>query len=84
MEAAFISDCAMLRFDGEGRLVLPADLMAELGVKPGERLIFLGKGKRFEIWEEARGRAHLAEAKARVAERRQTLGSITPAPRTVP
>ncbi len=86
LEAAFISDCVMLRYDGEGRLVPPAELMAELGVKPGDKLIFLGKGKRFEIWEEARGRAHLAEAKARVSEKRQTLSSIplNTNPRAVP
>ena len=37
-----------LLIDGEGRVVLPADLMKRANIE--DRAIFVGRGSRFEIW----------------------------------
>ena len=37
-----------LSFDGEGRVVLPADLMRRANIE--DRAMFVGRGARFEIW----------------------------------
>ena len=37
-----------LPFDGEGRVVLPADLMKRANIE--DRAIFVSRGSRFEIW----------------------------------
>lgn len=73
LEAGIIADSAMLRLDGEGRLVLPEEMVAEIGLD--ENIVFLGKGDRFEIWDAEAGRAHVAENKRRVLEKRLTLSA---------
>lgn len=37
-----------LAFDGEGRIMLPAPFLAHAGI--GERAVFAGKGRKFQIW----------------------------------
>ncbi|WP_270936877.1 division/cell wall cluster transcriptional repressor MraZ [Falsiroseomonas oryzae] len=73
-EAGFISVTEILRYDGEGRLVLPAQMVESIGLPEG--IAFLGKSDRFEIWEEAAGRAHVAEAMAQVREKKLRLPSL--------
>ena len=84
LEAGIIADSSMLRLDGDGRLVLPEEMVAEAGL--GESVAFLGKGDRFEIWDAERAKAHVAEAKARVREKRLTLAAtpLNPTPRGMP
>jgi MraZ protein len=74
MEAGLIADSAMLRIDGDGRLVLPEDMVNALALE--ENIAFLGKGDRFEIWNADAARAHVAEAKARVRDRKLTLEAM--------
>jgi MraZ protein len=74
LEAGIIADSTMLRIDGEGRLVLPENMVAEIGLT--ENVAFLGKGDRFEIWDAEAAKAHVAEAKARVREKRLTLAAM--------
>ena len=73
-EAGFISVTEMLRFDGEGRLVLPEHMIAALGLPEG--VAFLGKSDRFEIWEAEAGRAHVAEQLAAMREKRFRLPAL--------
>jgi MraZ protein len=84
LEAGIIADSTLLRIDGDGRLVLPAEMAEQIGL--GENIAFLGKGDRFEIWEAEAARAHVAEAKARVREKRLTLAAmpLNTNPRSVP
>lgn len=84
LEAGIIADSMTLRVDGEGRLVLPEDMVQEIGLK--EAVAFLGKGERFEIWDALAGRAHVAEAKRMVREMRITLAAtpVGAVPRGVP
>lgn len=74
LEAGLIADSTMLRIDGDGRLVLPEEMVGEIGL--AENVAFLGKGDRFEIWDAEKAKAHVAEAKARVREKRLTLAAM--------
>jgi MraZ protein len=49
-------------------------MVAEIGLT--ENVAFLGKGDRFEIWDAEAAKAHVAEAKARVREKRLTLAAM--------
>ncbi|WP_372623435.1 division/cell wall cluster transcriptional repressor MraZ [Falsiroseomonas sp.] len=73
-EAGFISVTEMLRYDGEGRLVLPEAMIIAAGLP--EAIAFLGKSDRFEIWEAEAARAHVAEALAQVREKRLRLPAL--------
>lgn len=67
LATATLADVHLLRPDGDGRLVLPGELIEAAGLQ--EAALFLGKGKWFEIWEERAGRAHLAAMRALVREK---------------
>lgn len=84
LEATLIAGSEMLKLDGEGRLVLPAEMIEELGL--GEQIAFLGKGSRFEIWNEAEARAHVRDSKQRTRELRLTVASaaLNTTPKSVP
>ncbi|MBU8546563.1 MULTISPECIES: division/cell wall cluster transcriptional repressor MraZ [Roseomonadaceae] len=73
LEATLISGSEMLKLDGEGRLVLPAEMIEDCAL--GEQVGFLGKGDRFEIWNEEAARAHVADAKKRARELRLTVAA---------
>ncbi|MBM3486642.1 MAG: division/cell wall cluster transcriptional repressor MraZ [Alphaproteobacteria bacterium] len=61
-----------LGFDGEGRIHLPAPLVAHAGI--AEHVSFVGRGPHFEIWEtaalDAATEATLARARRRLAAER--------------
>ncbi|OYW08082.1 MAG: hypothetical protein B7Z53_05310 [Rhodospirillales bacterium 12-71-4] len=89
LEATLISGSEMLKLDSEGRLVLPEEMIAECEL--GDQVAFLGKGDRFEIWNEAAARAHIADSKKRVRELRLTVSAsgagaspLNTTPRSVP
>ena len=77
LEAGIVADSRILRLDTDGRLVLPRELIDAVDL--GDDVAFLGKGDRFEIWNADAARAHVAEAKRRVLEKRLTLAA-TPRP----
>jgi MraZ protein len=83
LEAGIVADSQMLRIDGEGRLVLPEEMVGEVGLQ--EPVAFLGKGDRFEIWDADAARAHVAAAKQQVRDRRLTIPAtpLNPTPRSV-
>ncbi|MCW3475885.1 division/cell wall cluster transcriptional repressor MraZ [Limobrevibacterium gyesilva] len=68
---ALYADAAALEPDKEGRIVLPADLAAHAGL--GEAVVFVGLGRKFEIWEPAALERRRAEARARTKARGLTL-----------
>lgn len=72
-EAGLLADSQVMRLDGDGRFVLPEEMIAEVGLT--EAIAFMGKGERFEIWDADAARAHVAEAKRLVRERRLTLAA---------
>jgi MraZ protein len=75
LAAALFATAHPARPDGEGRLVLPEDLIAEAGL--AEAISFVGANQGFQIWDSARAEAHIREARARARDFKLTL----PAPR---
>ena len=75
LAAALFATAHPARPDGEGRLVLPEDLVAEAGLT--EAVSFVGANQCFQIWDSERALAHIREARARARDFKLTL----PAPR---
>jgi MraZ protein len=74
LETSIAAESHLSRVDTEGRLVLPEHLVMEAGLT--EQIAFLGKGDRFEIWDAAAARAHIAESRAMLREKRLTLAAM--------
>ncbi len=62
--ATILGGAVQVPFDGEGRVVLPVDLLEQVDIT-GEAY-FVGKGKTFEIWQPEAFNAH-AEATRKLA-----------------
>ena len=71
LAAVVLGSAHALLFDPEGRIVLPADLVAYPGLD-GEAT-FVGRGSTFQIWNPAAYAVHHAEAFQRLRERGATL-----------
>tara|TARA_B100000989_G_scaffold294040_1_gene272364 strand:- start:525 stop:989 length:465 start_codon:yes stop_codon:yes gene_type:complete len=68
---AILGGSQQLAFDGEGRVVLPAEMLEEAGIT--NKCVFVGKGETFEIWEPDDYRKHDAEARKLAKEKRLSL-----------
>ena len=64
-------DSVQLAFDGEGRIVLPVELMEFAGVV--ERAAFVGLGNKFQIWDADILAKRREEARRTVRDRGLTL-----------
>lgn len=62
-----------LKMDAEGRIVLP-DTLKDYAFIRGQA-VFVGLGRKFQIWEPDRFRAHLSEATATVRTLTRQFGS---------
>lgn len=69
--AAILGSSIQMAFDGEGRIMLPETLREEAGLD--EKAVFVGKGKTFEIWNEAKFEEYSAKAKELAREARGSL-----------
>ena len=69
--ATLLADMRQLAFDGEGRIMLPADLAKHAGI--GDNATFVGAGPTFQIWEGGNFKRHHEEMRARIRERGLTL-----------
>ncbi len=67
----FMSGIVELSFDGNGRIILPQDLMNFAGIT--EYATFAGKGKTFQIWEPEAFEKELENARRKVKEKRSLL-----------
>jgi MraZ protein len=63
----------ILRFDSEGRIMLGERLRGSIGLR--DEAMFVGQGRKFQIWEPNRFATHLEEAKARVRRLQSEMGS---------
>mgnify|MGYP002637428239 FL=1 len=68
---AIFGKAHQLPFDGEGRIIIPENLLAHAGIT--ERAAFVGQGRRFHIWEPSSFAKHEAEAVDRAKRDRATL-----------
>lgn len=64
-------DSVQLNFDGEGRIVLPADLMGFAQIS--ERAAFVGLGNKFQIWDADTLEKRREEARRNIREKGLTL-----------
>ncbi len=71
LTAALFANAQQLSFDGEGRVLLPENLIAHAGLD--ERAAFVGRGPLFEIWNPESFEAYQADAVRQAAERGLTL-----------
>jgi MraZ protein len=69
--ALVFADSHPLAFDPEGRISLPEALIAHAGI--GERALFVGRGRTFQVWEPSRWETHAAEMRERAKTRGLTL-----------
>ena len=67
----FMSGIVELSFDGNGRIILPQDLMDFAGIT--DYATFAGKGKTFQIWEPNAFEKELENARRKVKEKRSLL-----------
>jgi MraZ protein len=69
--ATIFADAVQLPFDGEGRIVLPANLVEHAGIS--ETATFVGRGRTFQIWEPERFQEFQDKARQRAREQGLTL-----------
>ncbi|MDD2875718.1 MAG: division/cell wall cluster transcriptional repressor MraZ [Acidiphilium sp.] len=63
MATSIYADAYPLEADKEGRVLLPADLVAHAGLI--DSVVFMGLGKTFQIWEPAAAQRRRLEARER-------------------
>lgn len=68
---ALMSGLVELTFDGNGRIILPQELMDFAGIT--EYATFAGKGITFQIWEPEAFKQELDKARHKVKEKRSML-----------
>ncbi len=71
---ALMPAASELAFDREGRVMLPADLMAQAGII--DTVAFVGRGERFQLWEPEAFRRRQAEALSRARAKRGDLKRV--------
>jgi MraZ protein len=72
--ASIFADAQQLPFDGEGRIVLPENLVEHAGI--GETAAFVGLGRTFQIWEPEAFKRHQAEIRDRAKRQGATLPAM--------
>lgn len=75
LAAAIFGDSVQLPFDSEGRIVLPADLMAHAGL--GDDAAFVGMGRKFQLWQPSALAARRATAAKNIREKGLTLPALS-------
>lgn len=78
LASMIVARARRLSIDGEGRIVLPPDLIAAAGID--ERVAFVGRGARFQIWDPTAFEARAGEVLERA--RGRTMKLVPPEGRT--
>ncbi len=76
LTAALFANAQQLAFDGEGRIMLPENLIAHAGLT--DRAAFVGRGPQFEIWNPDTFADYQADAVRQAAEKGLTLRPSAP------
>lgn len=71
LAATILAEARELPFDGEGRIMLPRDLLDEMGID--ETALFVGYGRTFQIWAPDAYRKHRDGARQRIRHGDVTL-----------
>ncbi len=72
LATALYGDSVMLKIDSDGRVNLPANLREHAGLL--DKVVFVGLGGKFQIWEPEQFEAHRLQAREKVRELRKMLG----------
>ena len=78
LAATIFADSLPIPFDGDGRIVLPKPLCDYIKAK--DKVLFVGRGATFQIWEPTAFDSFQAQARQRVKEQGLTLPLRTPTP----
>ncbi len=73
LSTALFGTSEILRIDAEGRVILTDMVRNHAGI--GDHVTFVGLGRKFQIWEPERFRAHLDMARAKVRALKQGIGA---------
>ena len=71
MATTVLGCVVQLPFDGDGRIILPENLIKKAGLN--DKAIFIGKGPTFEIWNPDKFSKYLEKAKVTA---RENLGNL--------
>lgn len=71
LATVIFSESVQLPIDGDGRVVLPKNLMDEIGVS--DQAAFVGLGHKFQIWSPSKLEARKTQARKTVKEQKLTL-----------
>jgi MraZ protein len=68
---AVLGGSVQLTIDGDGRVILPENLLKKAKIK--DSAVFVGKGSTFEIWQPAKFEEYMIKAKKDAKEKRNLL-----------
>ncbi len=71
LATVIFGESVQLAFDSEGRVSVPAQLLAFAGID--SEAVFIGKGEIFEIWQPGKFEAHAKQARTLVKEKRHIV-----------
>lgn len=71
MVTSMFSNVVPLQFDSTGRIMLPKDLAAEIGIT--DKAAFVGQGRKFQIWSPEKLEAHKKESLERFRKKKLTI-----------
>ena len=69
-----LADARQLTIDGDGRVMMPQDLLDYVGVS--DTIMFVGLGKSFQLWQPDAYEAHRMEKRKRARDRGVTLPMV--------
>jgi MraZ protein len=73
LATALYGDSIMMKIDSDGRINLPLSMREHAGIK--DKVVFVGLGGKFQIWEPEKFEAHRLQAREKVRELRKLLGA---------
>ena len=71
LAAVILENTTQLSFDGEGRVILPQELLDHAGIT--DQALFVGRGQEIFIWEPSAYEAHAKDAFNRAKAAKRTL-----------
>lgn len=76
LAVALYGEAQFIAIDPDGRIVLPKELRAQIGLAEGvAEVAFVGLGDKFQLWSPERFEERRTRAREKVREHRQLLGS---------
>jgi len=71
MATAIFGSAVQLPFDGEGRVIIPADLITFAGLD--DQAVFVGLGSKFQIWNVSSFEKRIENARKKIQSKKMSL-----------